>query len=174
VQLIFWPPHATSTIHNGTAQSTGDTDNAATYVDDDNFTWTSPSVYIIFNGLSATDRCGLVGSSIGRTTMSFDPQDVSSILTRRVSHLCNYTEMVGPGTTLTTNIWASTALEPLTSQLLTYSDVAQNCSSIEGYTWYDGMPEEYYYVVKGRAGGKFPCREVLFEAGLSKRRCTFC
>jgi len=139
---MLWPPHATSSGYNGSAVSQDRTDSVATYVDDDNFTWTSPSVYIIFNGMSATDRCGLVGSSIGRTTMSFDPNDISTVLLRRASHVCSYTGTYNPTTTRSTDVY-STVLEPLTFQLLTYSDIAQNCSSIEGYYWHDGLPEDF-------------------------------
>lgn len=145
-------------MHDGTAASVR-IDGEASYVDDDDFTWTSPSVYIVFNGMSATDRCGLVGSSIGRMTMSFDPRDISTVLFRRTSHVCSYTGPYDPWTTRTDNMYGITVLEPLSSQLLTFSDVAQNCSSIEGYTWYDGMPESFYELY-GHPGGKLSCRDI--------------
>lgn len=152
---MFWPSHLSDSGQIETASPTS-TASAVSYVDDDNFTWVSPSVYMIFNGMSATDYCGLVGSSIGRTIMSFDPQDVSSILVRQTSHVCYFSQYVpGPdGGPKTLNIGSSVFYEPPESRLINFNDVAQNCSTIEAYTWLENMPESYY---QGKsAGGTFP------------------
>lgn len=39
---------------------------------------TSPSVYVAFQSLNATDLCGLVGTTIARTTLAFAPDALST------------------------------------------------------------------------------------------------
>ena len=144
MQLFFWPSHATMATSNGTTQPPSITDSVATFVDEDNFAWISPSVYIAFDAISATDLCGLVGSLISRTTIGFDPTDISSIIPANKTVSCTFTsKIVQSG--LTQYSYSEDIRRPLpTAQLLTFSDVAQNCSSIAGYSWFPAMPYPYY------------------------------
>ena len=45
----------------------------------DGFTFTSPSVYVAFHSLSATDMCGLRGKKIGSTMLAFAPGELSTV-----------------------------------------------------------------------------------------------
>ena len=45
----------------------------------DGFTFTSPSVYVAFYSLSATDDCGLRGSKIKSTMLAFAPGELSTV-----------------------------------------------------------------------------------------------
>ena len=39
---------------------------------------TSPSIYVAFRSLNATNLCGLVGTAISRTTLAFAPDALST------------------------------------------------------------------------------------------------
>ncbi len=45
----------------------------------DGFTFTSPSVYVAFYSLSATDACGTRGQPISSTMLAFDPGELSTV-----------------------------------------------------------------------------------------------
>ncbi len=45
----------------------------------DGFTFTSPSVYVAFYSLSATDMCGLRGNKISSTMLAFAPGELSTV-----------------------------------------------------------------------------------------------
>lgn len=115
-----------------------DSGGAGSYVDDTGFTFISPSIYIGFTSVGARDRCGQVGTPIYNTTLAFDPTDISSVLPRTDTATCikSFTrEFDGSVVSMTVH----EAPEPIT-QALTYSDVAQNCSSIFGYYWFSDQP----------------------------------
>jgi hypothetical protein len=150
VQLYFWPEHATQTSSVLPGELTKD---VVTYVDENEFTYISPSIYIAFNGLSATDNCGLVGSSVGRTTIGFDPSDISSILTRAEITTCSYTMLLEKRRSTITSIWTIPKEEPLSSKLLVYSDVFHNCSSVGGYAWFTELREWQNAIGVALAGG---------------------
>jgi hypothetical protein len=160
VQLHFWPEHTTKTSSVLPGKLTKD---VMSYVDDNDFTYISPSIYIAFNGLSATDNCGLVGSSVGRTTIGFDPSDISSILTRADITTCSYTMLLEKRRSTITSIWTIPKQEPLSSKLLVYSDVFQNCSSVGGYAWYTELQDWQ------NANGMFALAGGLSSARISDR-----
>ncbi|KAK0510969.1 hypothetical protein JMJ35_006521 [Cladonia borealis] len=63
--LIYWPtpalvPNVTSIISNG-------------------FTFISPSAYVVFRDVAASNNCGLIGSSIACTMLAFAPSDLLSM-----------------------------------------------------------------------------------------------
>ena len=66
VQLVHWP---TPAIDPGVTAITSGT-----------FTFTSPTQYIIFTSLFASNACGTQGSPVGLATLGFSPGQLSSIL----------------------------------------------------------------------------------------------
>ena len=52
--------------------------SGSTLVNDEGFTFTSPSVYVVFPTISATDSCGKVGSVHTSTTLAFAPGKLST------------------------------------------------------------------------------------------------
>ncbi|MCJ1392685.1 mucin 5B, oligomeric mucus gel-forming [Xylographa bjoerkii] len=53
--------------------------DGSTLVNSNGFTFTSPSIYLVFPTISAVDACGLIGSIHTSTTIGFAPDDVSSV-----------------------------------------------------------------------------------------------
>ncbi|MCJ1396931.1 hypothetical protein MMC11_000123 [Xylographa trunciseda] len=53
--------------------------DGSTLVNSNGFTFTSPSIYIVFPTISAVDACGILGSVHTSTTIGFAPNDVSSV-----------------------------------------------------------------------------------------------
>jgi hypothetical protein len=43
-----------------------------------NFTFTSPSVYVVFESVGATNLCGEVGTAVINKTLAFDPEELST------------------------------------------------------------------------------------------------
>ena len=99
LQVFYWPVANPNTACLGTDQSTlsgnvtftastvqspkirgltGLPEGISTFVSND-FTFTSPSIYIAFETVSAIDSCGIVGSPHYSTTLSFAPEDVSTL-----------------------------------------------------------------------------------------------
>ncbi|KAK3170204.1 hypothetical protein OEA41_009590 [Lepraria neglecta] len=57
--------------------------NVTTVVGADNFTYTSPSVYVVYKGISATNDCGqTLGSTTTSLTVSFAPSDLTTFSNR--------------------------------------------------------------------------------------------
>ncbi|KAF2029699.1 hypothetical protein EK21DRAFT_112743 [Setomelanomma holmii] len=57
-------------------------------VDENGFTFVSPSVYIAFTSLKATDSCGTVGKAPATFTLAFDPEEISTIFYGRATSDC--------------------------------------------------------------------------------------
>jgi hypothetical protein len=158
IDLFFWPtasetgtPSVTGLLPNQTAVARAlDSGEAGSYVDDTGFTFVSPSIYIGFTSLGARDQCGDVGTAIYNTTMAFDPAEISSVLPATATATCITYSTESDG-----SVQNGTVMEKaeMATQALTYSDVAQNCSSVFGYYWFSENPYE------GGAGD--PCHPVL-------------
>ncbi|KAF2468988.1 uncharacterized protein BDR25DRAFT_344171 [Lindgomyces ingoldianus] len=144
IQLFFWPssaaappPTVTGLPADATAAVTGvPVNGSGSYVDDTGFTFISPSVYLGFTSLGAHDRCGPVGEALYNTTLAFDPREISSILPYTTTATCIVTVPLSQGG-YTITVWENSMPNP---QPLTYSDVAQNCSSIDGYYYFSKNP----------------------------------
>lgn len=65
VQVQFWPTPAPKP-------------NVTAVVDKSGFTFVSPSVYVVFESLVATDLCGPVGKTYFNTTLSFAQSELST------------------------------------------------------------------------------------------------
>ncbi|KAJ4290317.1 hypothetical protein N0V90_010533 [Kalmusia sp. IMI 367209] len=161
IQLYFWPtasadptPSVTGLPANATAIMTAlPSDVKGTYVDDNGFTFTSPSLYLGFTSLGATDYCGPVGIEIYNTTIAFDPTEISTMLTQETRGTCTVTGTSRNGESYTTTAIDATIPAPLP---ITIEDVAQDCSTIEGYAWFANNPSN----AVGDAAGD-PCHPVI-------------
>ncbi|ORY19594.1 hypothetical protein BCR34DRAFT_552523 [Clohesyomyces aquaticus] len=157
IQLFFWPnsapaptPTVTGLPANVTAAVTGlPVGGSGSYVDDDGFTFISPSVYIGFTALGAYDLCGPVGKTLYNTTIAFDPHELSSILADETIGACPVTKPASEGGGLS-NVIVVTKSPP---KPLNFADVAQNCSSISGYYYNSANPSLW------NAGD--PCHPVI-------------
>ncbi|OAG02752.1 uncharacterized protein CC84DRAFT_1166565 [Paraphaeosphaeria sporulosa] len=160
IQLYFWPtatadptPSVTGLPENATAMVTGLPIVEGTYVDDSGFTFTSPSIYLGFTSLTAHNWCGPVGSEIYNTTIAFDPTEISTMFPQVTRATCTITGTSRDGTEYTTTDYDVTTRTP--SQL-TVADVAQDCSTIDGYYWFANNPSN----AVGDAAGD-PCHPVI-------------
>ncbi|KAF2004220.1 hypothetical protein P154DRAFT_560714 [Amniculicola lignicola CBS 123094] len=152
VHLFFWASDVagpTPTVTGLPASATGVVSQLTgdgSYVDDSGFTFISPSVYIGFTSVGATDRCGDVGTKIINSTVGFDPSELSTVRVATVATSCLISD--SPTYTYTSEIF--TTPDPV---LLTFADVAQDCSTIEGYYYFT---ENTWYADAGD-----PCHPVI-------------
>ncbi|KAI9719263.1 MAG: hypothetical protein M1812_003593 [Candelaria pacifica] len=66
VELIYWPKP--SALHNIT-----------TLVDSTGFTYTYPSVYIVYKQLSATNDCGVLGTTFASLTRAYPSNEIQTV-----------------------------------------------------------------------------------------------
>lgn len=79
VQLLYWPPSNSSLSSNGT-NSTSTITAPPVVATTLGLTLTSPSVYISFNTIYATNDCSYVGHNHTGSVIAMRPQDVSSVV----------------------------------------------------------------------------------------------
>lgn len=91
----------------------------------------SPSLYIGFSSLYAYDFCGTLGDVFTATTIAFAPDELSTVLLKPYS-----TDTFTASTGVSTRTWYSAD----GSTALNVHDVAQNCSTLEAYTYVAGDP----------------------------------
>lgn len=89
---------------------------------------------------------------INRTTIAFDPTEISTLLPQITRATCVVTSTFR-GSTFTTTGLDVTIPSPLP---LTYADVAQDCSTIPGYAWFANNPSQ---AIGGAIGD--PCHPVI-------------
>lgn len=59
MQLIYWADQAQTAVPTSTILAPN---GSGSYVDEKDFTYVSPSVYLAFTYLAAVDQCGTVGT----------------------------------------------------------------------------------------------------------------
>lgn len=129
IDFYFWPDQATPTAPVSGQPSTS--------VNAEGFTFTSPSVYMAFSSLVASNRCGQVGAAWTNTTIAFDASEITTA--RPVTTLTQYeSDYVSDGSTYRDMGSAVTTQPPPRS--LDYNDVGQNCSTISGYVYWPDNP----------------------------------
>lgn len=129
IDFYFWPDQATPTAPISGQPSTS--------VNAEGFTFTSPSVYMAFSSLVASNRCGQVGAAWTNTTIAFDASEITTA--RPVTTLTQYeSDYVSDGFTYRDMGSAVTTQPPPRS--LDYNDVGQNCSTISGYVYWPDNP----------------------------------
>ncbi|KAH8602499.1 hypothetical protein B0O99DRAFT_588689 [Bisporella sp. PMI_857] len=118
-------------------------EGAATSFESNGYTFKSPSVYIGFTSLYAFDFCGTVGSVYSSTTMEFHPTEISTFgsltattTTRTQAH--DDFSNITPGV-ITTETNTLTLSVPVATQI-DFRDLAQDCDTIEGYTYIASLP----------------------------------
>lgn len=89
VDVMYWPvPGAnTACLDSGTNASVNtavatippSNNSISTTVGPDGFTYTSPSIYVAYHDISASNSCGQVGSKHTSITLSFQPGQLSTI-----------------------------------------------------------------------------------------------
>lgn len=89
VDVMYWPiPGAnTACLHSGTdagvnsavATIPPSNNSISTTIGPDGFTYTSPSIYVAYHDISASNSCGQVGSKHTSITLSFQPGQLSTI-----------------------------------------------------------------------------------------------
>ncbi|OCL12200.1 hypothetical protein AOQ84DRAFT_161651 [Glonium stellatum] len=150
IEFFYWPDPTSTTTPAPTSSPKNATvppDGTVIYVDPDSgFTFTSPSVYIAFTSLGATDLCGIVGDTYYNTTIAFNPDEISTMEPYISTGMCSFTDSLGLETG---TLWTQPA-----PKSLNYADLAQNCSTISGYQFFTSA--WYNYMVDGD-----PCHPVI-------------
>ncbi|KAM3418689.1 hypothetical protein BST61_g4666 [Cercospora zeina] len=156
IEFFWWPGLAKST-KPASDQVTAPASNAVepvTAVAKDGFVFTSPTVYMAFSSLYAKNFCGTVGEIWENTTIGFHPSDISTSNEYSFTYSSYYTTTV-EGSTLT--VLSDTKGTRLPPSPLKYGDLAQDCSTISGYVYFENNPQNDI------AGGweLDPCHPVL-------------
>ncbi|CAD0107272.1 unnamed protein product [Aureobasidium uvarum] len=129
IDFYFWPDQATPTTPAPGQPSTS--------VNAEGFTFTSPSVYMAFSSLVASNACGQVGDAWTNTTIAFDASEITTA--RPVTTLTQYeSDYVSDGSTYRDMGSAVTTQPPPKS--VDFNDVGQNCSTISGYVYWPDNP----------------------------------
>jgi len=126
MELLYWSDQATATTLPPSA--------VTTMVNSNGFTFTYPSVYMIFSSISAGNRCGQVGDIWTNTTIGFDAAEMYTV---------NPTQTITSNFTLTTKGSTITSLSSFYSQPpdghLNYAELGSNCTA-SGYQYWPGNP----------------------------------
>jgi len=129
IDFYFWPDQATPTTPAPGQPSTS--------VNAEGFTFTSPSVYMAFSSLVASNRCGQVGEAWTNTTIAFDASEITTA--RPITTLTQYeSDYVSEGSTYRMMGSAVTTQPPPHS--VDFDEVGQNCSAIPGYVYWPDNP----------------------------------
>ncbi|KAH7386092.1 hypothetical protein BKA66DRAFT_68805 [Pyrenochaeta sp. MPI-SDFR-AT-0127] len=99
------------------------------YVNEEGFTFISPSVYIAMTSLRGWNSCGPVGPVVFSTTLAFDAEEISTL-----SHLQIHSSCSGGGWFLSTTI----------TRRMTFADLHQDCSTLPGYFYNPDFPFMYW------------------------------
>ncbi|TIA53425.1 hypothetical protein D6C79_01508 [Aureobasidium pullulans] len=130
IDFYFWPDQATPT-----APAPG---QPSTSVNADGFTFTSPSVYMAFSSLAASDKCGQVGDIWTSTTIAFDPTEITTA--QPITTLTQYeSDYVSDDGSTYRSMGDAVTTEP-PPKLVNYDEVGQNCSTIPGYVYWPDNP----------------------------------
>ncbi|TKX24745.1 hypothetical protein C1H76_2920 [Elsinoe australis] len=127
MRLLYWPDQASATVPPSGAVST--------FVNTNSFTLTSPSVYMIFTSIQAKNMCGQVGDVWTNKTIGFHPDEISTINPYVSVTLTITTTVSGKLVTTTSESFTQAPAGPID-----YAQVAGNCSSVEGYTYWPDQP----------------------------------
>ncbi|KAF2227725.1 hypothetical protein BDZ85DRAFT_6701 [Elsinoe ampelina] len=144
MQLIYWPHQQRATEPTGLP---------STYTNDNGFTFTSPSVYMAFSKLYASNKCGTVGTVLQNTTLAFDADEITTLNPTITSTLLE-TRTAGNATRTITNYVTS---KPADARI-NYDDLTGDCSITGGY--YSYWPGNPFNAGMG-AYAKDPCRPIL-------------
>ncbi|KAI4722381.1 hypothetical protein E4T48_01310 [Aureobasidium sp. EXF-10727] len=129
IDFYFWPDQATPTTPAPGQPSTS--------INAEGFTFTSPSVYMAFSSLVASNKCGQVGDVWTNTTIAFDASEITTA--RPITTLTQYeSDYVSDGSTYRMMGSAVTTQPPPMS--VNFNDVGQNCSTISGYVYWPDNP----------------------------------
>lgn len=129
IDFYFWPDQATPT--------TAAPGQPSTSVNAEGFTFTSPSVYMAFSSLVASNRCGQVGDVWTNTTIAFDASEITTA--QPITTLTQYeSDYVSEGSTYRMMGSAVTTQPPPHS--VDFNEVGQNCSAIPGYVYWPDNP----------------------------------
>ncbi|KAF2736423.1 hypothetical protein EJ04DRAFT_562474 [Polyplosphaeria fusca] len=135
VHLWFWPDSAT-------ASSASAGSPPKSYVDEEGFTFFSPSVYVAFIGLYATDSCGPVGTTVASTTVAFDLSDIRTLGVAKHVYCSEVNDSPFWDFLPAVTDLSETVRPP---RPLTISDLMQNCSTDIGYYFNENDPNMFYY-----------------------------
>ncbi|KAG8629651.1 hypothetical protein KVT40_003516 [Elsinoe batatas] len=144
MQLIYWPHQQRATEPTGLP---------STYTNNNGFTFTSPSVYMAFSKLYASNKCGTVGTVWQNTTLAFNADEITTLNPTITSTLVE-TRTVGNATRTITNYVTS---KPADARI-NYDDLTGDCSITGGY--YSYWPGNPFNAGMG-AYVKDPCRPIL-------------
>ncbi|KAF1345055.1 hypothetical protein BDV97DRAFT_40341 [Delphinella strobiligena] len=108
-----------------------------TIVNSDGFIFTSPSVYMAFSSLKASNMCGQVGDIWTSTTIGFDPTEITTANPITTLSVIS-TPYVEEGRTYDLIVSAITTQPP--PQQIRYTDIGQNCSTRSDYTYWPDNP----------------------------------
>ncbi|KAH7135223.1 hypothetical protein B0J11DRAFT_502064 [Dendryphion nanum] len=136
LELFYWPDQATLPPSPGLlgSRSIGDTTTilpftTSSYVDDEGFTFISPSVYMAITSLRAWDKCGSIGDTYLSTTIAFNAHEVSTFKFERLA-----TEIICPG------VYIPIYMTTITRQM-TFADLHGDCSTAwNGYFYNPDFP----------------------------------
>ncbi|KAI5193570.1 hypothetical protein E4T39_08879 [Aureobasidium subglaciale] len=130
IDFYFWPDQATPT-----APAPG---QPSTSVNAEGFTFTSPSVYMAFSSLVASDACGQVGDAWTSTTIAFDASEITTAqpITTLTQLESDYVSNDGK----TYRMMGSAVTTQPPPKSVNYDEVGQNCSTISGYVYWPDNP----------------------------------
>ncbi|KAF4554573.1 Hypothetical protein D9617_4g003280 [Elsinoe fawcettii] len=145
MQLIYWPNQQRATKPTTALPST--------YTNDDGFTFTSPSVYMAFTHLFASNKCGTVGTVWQNTTLAFNADEITT-LNPTITSTILQTKVDANGTKTITNYVTSKPPDVK----INYDDLTGDCAITGGY--YSYWPGNPFNAGQG-ALAKDPCRPIL-------------
>ncbi|PPJ53515.1 hypothetical protein CBER1_00277 [Cercospora berteroae] len=156
IEFFWWPDLAqtTTTTSDPVTSPTSNVTALVTATGKDGFVFTSPTVYMAFSSLYAKNFCGTVGEIWENTTIGFHPSEISTINEYSYTYYSYFTT-TERGSTITGVAGAKgTRLPP---SPLKYADLAQNCSTISGYVYFENNPQNDI----GGGWEHDPCHPVL-------------
>lgn len=147
VNLYYWPDEATALPGSVSAPF----DSPSTLVNEEGFTFVSPSIYLAITSLFPHDGCRTRSDEIIlSTTLGFDLSELSTLagyeeyfpsLAAASYVFCStLTEYWGTLTDLRPDDFSGTLVRTAATRALTISDVAQNCSTLPGYYYNSLVP----------------------------------
>ncbi|KAF2819033.1 hypothetical protein CC86DRAFT_432467 [Ophiobolus disseminans] len=141
LQLLYWPDQATRDTTSKDKAGNRNVDAIAiptpsklrTYVDENGFTFISPSVYMAMTSLRAWDSCGPVGQcqDVLSTTLAFNAEEISTLKPSRYVTSCSG------------RLPGSRAESSYMTRRMTFADLHRNCSSYVGYFYLSDFPGQF-------------------------------
>ncbi|OAL53654.1 hypothetical protein IQ07DRAFT_640704 [Pyrenochaeta sp. DS3sAY3a] len=158
IGLFYWPPETAKAEPSVTGQPPGAVISITTlppqlegtYIDEEGFTFISPSIYLAFTTLYGSDMCGIVGKPLSRTTLAFDTNQISTYNAETINSVCSVIDPDG-------EYYYETDFQLPPPVPITIADIAQNCSTLPLYYYLSEHPYNQDIV----SAGQDPCHPII-------------